>query len=37
MNDIFLRGVIRDISPSHVTKGIDYDKAHMIVKNSNNE
>ena len=37
MNDIFLRGIIRDIQPSHSIKDIDYDQAHLIVKNSNNE
>ena len=37
MNDILLKGIIRDIRPSHTTKDIDYDQAHMIVKNSNGE
>lgn len=35
MNDIFLKGVIKDIQPSHSLKDIDYDKAHLIVRNSN--
>ena len=37
MNDILLKGVLRDIRPSHTTKDIDYDQAHLIVKNSNGE
>jgi len=37
MNDIFLKGIIKDIKPSHTIKDIDYDQAHIIVKNSNND
>lgn len=33
MNEIKLRGYIRDIQNSHTINGVDYDKANLIVPN----
>jgi len=35
MNEIKLKGFIRDIKPSHVINGIEYDKANLIVPREN--
>lgn len=35
MNEITLHGIISDIQPSHTVDGIEYDKANIIVQNSN--
>lgn len=35
MNDVILSGVIRQIEYSHTVNGVVYDKAQLIVKNSN--
>ena len=35
MNEITLRGVIKDIEPSHSIEDINFSKAKMIVKRSN--
>lgn len=32
MNNIILKGIIRNIQPSHTIKNVDYDKAELIVK-----
>lgn len=32
MNEIKLKGIIRDIQPSHKIKEVDYDKANIVVK-----
>ena len=37
MNDVFLRGTIKNIQYSHTTKNVAYDRAHLIVRNSNND
>lgn len=37
MNDIFLRGILTDIKHSHTSKNIDYDKARLIVTNTNGD
>ena len=31
MNEVILKGIIRDIQPSHTINGINYDKANIIV------
>ena len=31
MNEVILRGVIRDISPSHVINNVEYDQANIIT------
>lgn len=37
MNDIVLKGIIKDISPSHFSNGAQYNQAHLIVKNCTGE
>ena len=31
MNEVILKGILRDIQPSHTINGINYDKANIIV------
>lgn len=33
MNDVILKGTIRDIQPSHIIDGVEYCKSNLIVKN----
>ena len=35
MNNIILKGIIKNISPSHSINGIEYDKANIIVDRGN--
>ena len=37
MNDIILRGLIKNISYSHSINDIEYNKADLIVPNNNNK
>ena len=35
MNEIILKGFIRDITPSHIINGVEYEKANLIVERQN--
>lgn len=35
MNNITLKGYIKDIEPSHTIEGVEFNKAHLIVKRDN--
>lgn len=35
MNSIILKGYIKDIEPSHTIEGVEFNKAHLIVKRDN--
>lgn len=35
MNTINLKGYLKDILPSHTIEGVEFNKAHLIVKRSN--
>lgn len=37
MNDIVLRGILKDIEPSHNIDGISFDKAKLIAKRNNGD
>lgn len=37
MNNISLRGIIKDIQPSHTVSGISFDKAKIITKRDNGQ
>ena len=32
MNDIYLRGILKEVEPSHEIDGITFDKAKLICK-----
>ena len=35
INDVILKGIIKDIQPSHVIDGVSFDKAKLICKREN--
>ena len=35
MNNITLKGYLKDIEPSHTIEGVEFNKAHLIVKRDN--
>lgn len=37
MNEVILKGIIRDIAPSHVLNNIEYEKANLIVGREDGE